>query len=95
MPQEIKPSPNDETSIPCPSTNKVRDLTLKFGVKKPSMSSESSFTTKNAKAIKSPLNEKTKSEVVEKKGSTKAKVNNLSSKHVICNYKFLYIYMCI
>lgn len=91
----MKLSPKDETSIPCPSTNKVRDLTLKFGVKKASVSSESSSPTKNAKALKSPLNEKTKPEVVEKKESTKAKVNNLCSKHVICNYKFLYMCMCI
>lgn len=95
MPQETKQSPNDETSIPCPSTNKVRDLTLKFGVKKLSMSSESSIPSKNAKALKSPVSEKTKPGVVEKKESTKAKVNNLSSKHVICSYKFLYMYMCM
>lgn len=55
------------------------------------MSSESSIPSKNAKALKSPVNEKTKPGVVEKKESTKAKVNNLSSKHVICNYKFLYM----
>ena len=82
--QEIKISPDKgETHIPCPSTNKVKDLALKFGVKNSSTSSDTLLPTKNSKSPKTSLNEKPKLVVVAKKENTKAKVNNLHFKHAI------------